>query len=333
MSVAPHAGIVDFGTFTSPTSSVDGIQGEVPQPLAGQQNYVLTANGWVALSSLGTLVFQGTWDASTNNPTLTSSVGVQGYYYVVSVAGNTNLNGITTWTVGDWAIFSGSVWQKIEGGSTVDITGGTINGTVIGNTNPAAGTFTTVGIDTSGTDAQIAPNTGITGWNYSGLSKSISAQESAPAGLFLSPDGLNMFVNGSTGDDVNQYTLSTAFNISTATFVQLFSTAAQDSLPQDVFFKPDGLSMFIVGATNDTVFQYTLTSAIGNNIALIQNSGSTTTGNSAVAINEGSQAVTSTLPIRIIDVVRDTATGSDAFVEFIVKINATMHQYNNSTGI
>ena len=261
MSVAPHAGIVDFGTFTPPTSSVDGIQGEVPQPLAGQQNYVLTANGWVALSSLGTLVFQGTWDASTNTPTLVSSVGVQGYYYVVSVAGNTNLNGITTWTVGDWAIFSGSVWQKIEGGSTVDITGGTINGTVIGNTNPAAGTFTTVGIDTSGTDAQIAPNTGITGWNYSGLSKSIAAQENAPTGLFFSPDGLNMYVCGSTGDDVNQYTLSTAWDVSTATFLQLFSTAAQDTNPQDVFFKPDGLSMYIMGSANDTVFQYTLSSA------------------------------------------------------------------------
>jgi hypothetical protein len=74
-------------------------------------------------------------------------------------------------------------------------------------------------------------------------------------------------------------------------------------------------------------------SAIGNNIALIQNSGSTVTGNSAVAIDEGTQATTNTLPIRIIDVVRDTATGADTFVEFIVKINATMHQYNNSTGV
>ena len=144
MSVAPHAGIVDFGTFTSPTAGQDGIQGEVPQPLAGQQDYVLTASGWVPLSSLGTLIYQGTWDASTNTPTLTSGVGTQGYYYVVSVAGNTDLNGITTWTVGDWALFNGSVWQKIEGGSTVDITGGQINNTVIGNNVPAAGTFTTL---------------------------------------------------------------------------------------------------------------------------------------------------------------------------------------------
>ena len=42
---------------------------------------------------------------------------------------------------------------------------------------------------------------------------------------------------------------------------------------------------------------------------------------------------TATLPIRVIDVVRDTATAADNFPEVIVKINATMHQYNNSLGI
>lgn len=135
-----------------------------------------------------------------------------------------------------------------QNANAVAITGGTA-------------TLASLDIVTSGTDAEIAPNTGITGWNYSGLSKSITAEESAPNGLFLSPDGLNMFVNGSTGDDVNQYTLSTAFDVSTATFVRLFSTAAQDSAPNDIFFKPDGLSMFIMGGTNDTVFQYTLSSA------------------------------------------------------------------------
>jgi sugar lactone lactonase YvrE len=135
-----------------------------------------------------------------------------------------------------------------QNANAVAITGGTA-------------TLASLDIITSGTDAEIAPNTGITGWNYSDLSKSISAEEATPNGLFISPDGLNMYVNGGTGDDVNQYTLSTAWNVSTATFVRLFSTASQDSSPVDIFFKPDGLSMFIMGNTNDTVFQYTLTSA------------------------------------------------------------------------
>jgi len=66
------------------------------------------------LSITGNLSYQGTWNASTNTPTLTSSVGTNGYYYVVNVAGTTNLNGITDWQVGDWALFNGSAWQKID---------------------------------------------------------------------------------------------------------------------------------------------------------------------------------------------------------------------------
>ena len=71
-----------------------------------------TASSYI--NSIGALVYQGTWDASTNTPTLTSSVGNKGDYYIVSVAGNTNLNGITDWQVNDIAAFNGSVWQKID---------------------------------------------------------------------------------------------------------------------------------------------------------------------------------------------------------------------------
>lgn len=62
------------------------------------------------------LTFKGSWNALTNSPTLTSSVGTPGDYYIVSVAGTTNLNGTTDWQVGDWAIFEGAtnMWQKID---------------------------------------------------------------------------------------------------------------------------------------------------------------------------------------------------------------------------
>jgi hypothetical protein len=88
---------------------------------AGVANGVATldAGGKVPVSELpaavlGALSYQGTWDASTNTPTLTSSVGTKGYYYVVNVAGNTNLNGITDWQIGDWAVYNGTVWQKVD---------------------------------------------------------------------------------------------------------------------------------------------------------------------------------------------------------------------------
>jgi hypothetical protein len=62
------------------------------------------------------LIFRGSWDANTNNPFLQSGVGINGEYYIVSVAGNTNLDGNTGWQVSDWAIFEGSTntWQKIN---------------------------------------------------------------------------------------------------------------------------------------------------------------------------------------------------------------------------
>jgi hypothetical protein len=79
---------------------------------------------------LGALKYQGTWNASTNTPTLASGVGVQGYYYVVSVAGSTNLDGINSWAVGDWAIFGTATWQKIDNTDAVTSVNG-YTGTVV----------------------------------------------------------------------------------------------------------------------------------------------------------------------------------------------------------
>ena len=69
------------------------------------------------------LVYKGTWDASTNTPTLASGTGTTGEFYIVSVAGTTNLDGITDWQVGDWAIFvevgATDTWQKIDNTSAI----------------------------------------------------------------------------------------------------------------------------------------------------------------------------------------------------------------------
>ena len=83
----------------------------------GNSGKYLTTNGtttsWGSIAG-GGLSYQGTWNASTNSPTLASSVGTNGYYYIVGTAGSTNLNGITDWQIGDWLLFNGSVWQKID---------------------------------------------------------------------------------------------------------------------------------------------------------------------------------------------------------------------------
>jgi len=72
--------------------------------------------GFEALASVpGGLNYLGTWNATTNTPTITSGVGTPGDYYIVDVAGTTSIDGINDWQVGDWIIFSTSgVWQKID---------------------------------------------------------------------------------------------------------------------------------------------------------------------------------------------------------------------------
>jgi hypothetical protein len=77
-------------------------------------------------NAIGALNYKGTWNASTNTPMLVSSVGTKGDYYVVSVAGSTDLNGTTLWGVGDMAIFNGSTWQKADGGDTSLVTSLTV---------------------------------------------------------------------------------------------------------------------------------------------------------------------------------------------------------------
>jgi hypothetical protein len=111
----------------------------------------VNAQGQVTNVATGAVpnTYQGTWNASTNSPTLTSSVGVAGYYYIVSTAGSTNLNGITSWAVGDWAAFNGSVWQKIAGTSTgtfanLTVTGvATLNQVTFGGAAGTSGYFLT----------------------------------------------------------------------------------------------------------------------------------------------------------------------------------------------
>jgi hypothetical protein len=75
-----------------------------------------------AIDTFGAVSYQGTWNASTNTPTIVAGTGTKGYYYVVSVAGSTSIDGQSLWGVGDWIIFNGSVWQKVDGGNTANLT-------------------------------------------------------------------------------------------------------------------------------------------------------------------------------------------------------------------
>ena len=234
----PNTDITGLGTMstqnannvaiTGGTMSGVAITGYIPTTEKGVANGVATLDSSAKVpisqipdSVIGALSYQGTWNASTNTPTLTSSVGTKGYYYVVSVAGSTDLNGITDWKVGDWAVYSGTAWQKIDNtdsvtsvngytgavvltntdisgfgtmstqnANSVAITGGAIDGTTIGATTATTGKFTTVNASTSLTTPTVQAS------NSGGLSLKNSAgttQMSMGAG-----GGDNMSINVST---------------------------------------------------------------------------------------------------------------------------------------
>lgn len=125
----------------------------------------------------------------------------------------------------------------------------------------SAGTTEKVRVDTNGLQVSgnaIIANNNLAASSYTTISRDISAQETNPTGIFFSPDGLNMYVTGTIGDDINWYRLSTAWVVSTATFNSVFSVSGQDTAPADIYFRADGLKMYLLGATNSSVFSYSL---------------------------------------------------------------------------
>lgn len=108
------------GTSQSVLDTLTDLQNQIDSLIpsqTGNSGKYLTTNGtslsWASIAG-GGLNYKGTWNASTNTPTITSSVGTSGDYYVVSVSGSTNIDGITDWVVGDWIIYNGTFWQKID---------------------------------------------------------------------------------------------------------------------------------------------------------------------------------------------------------------------------
>jgi len=99
-----------------------------------------------------------------------------------------------------------------------------------------------------------------TAWDISSASYiqnfSVASQEAGATSLFFSPNGDKMFITGQSGDDVNEYSLSSAWDISSASYVLNFSVSAQETSPNGIFFKDDGSKMYVVGSQSDTFYQY-----------------------------------------------------------------------------
>ena len=117
------------------------------------------------------------------------------------------------------------------------------------------------------------------------------SQDTSPQGLAFSNDGKKMFVAGNTGDDINVYTLSTGFDVSTASFVGNFDVSSQGTTPTGITFNNDGTKMFITDKTaplgTHSVDEYTLTTGFELiNTAPTLSSSSPSDGATSVGVND-----------------------------------------------
>ena len=97
--------------------------------------------------------------------------------------------------------------------------------------------------------------------SYASKSLNASTQEGQLRKAFFKTDGTKVFLTGSSGDAVYEYSLSTAWDISTASYVATFSVSGQEGSPSSLFFNPDGTKMFLGGVATDAIYQYSLSTA------------------------------------------------------------------------
>jgi sugar lactone lactonase YvrE len=266
------------GISTAPFNPV-AVTGATPSLNVGSYNFfdqgVLTANTTVSFASVPTTA---RWTYTAKGALLASAA-----YDITSAAYESSLNigtkelnprGVEFSTDGIFLYVIGSAGKDVNQytlSTAWDVSTATF--TRVFSISAQENDPTGVDFKTDGTEMYIIGKAGddvnqytlSTAWDVSTASYtrafSVAAQETDLTGIDFKTDGTEMYLCGDAGDDVNQYTLSTAWDISSATFTRVFSVAAKDTSPSDVKFRSDGLGMFVLGAATDAVYHYTLSTA------------------------------------------------------------------------
>jgi len=221
MSIAPHPGIVDFGTFASPTASTDGVQGEVPMPLAGQENHVLSASGWIPGGGGGSgtvtsvAATGGTGISVTGSPITTSgtlNITNTAPDQTVAIASGTGIN--ATGTYPNFTVTNTAPDQTVAftNGTGINVTGTYPNFTVT-NTSPSSGgtvtsvsgTGTVSGLTLSGTvtnSGNLTLGGSITGFATSGANTNLTSVALTTGTISTAPSSSNDIVNKSYADSI-----------------------------------------------------------------------------------------------------------------------------------
>jgi hypothetical protein len=213
------------GTYASPSLVNSAVTGKVLTGLnvtggtVVDTDSILTAFGKVQNQINGLIggsIYQGTWNASTNTPTLTSGVGTKGYYYIVSVAGTTNLDGITDWNIGDWAIYDGTAWQQVDNTDAVVSVNGFTGAVSLTTSDISEGTnqyFTT-----SRARQSVSAGTGISYDNSTGVITNSAPDQTvsltASTGISTSGTYPNFTITNTAPDQTVSLTASTGISTS-----------------------------------------------------------------------------------------------------------------------
>ena len=161
---------------------------------------------------------------------------------------------------------SGETVGNVTGNATLDLSSGNVfNHTPTANTTfgfsnpPASGTA--YGMTLKVTGANVSSGYDIANASYDSVSFSVAGQHTNPRSVYFKSDGTKMYMLGNNPDSVYSYSLSTAYDVSTASYDSVsFSVGTQETNPQTIVFKSDGLAFYILGY-GSTVYQYTLTTA------------------------------------------------------------------------
>lgn len=213
------------GTYANPSLVNSAVTGKVLTGLnitggtVVDTDSILTAFGKVQNQINGLIggsIYQGTWNASTNTPTLASGVGTKGYYYIVSVAGTTNIDGITDWNVGDWIIFDGTAWQQVDNTDAVVSVNGFTGAVSLTTSDISEGTnqyFTT-----SRARQSVSAGTGISYDNSTGVITNSAPDQTvsltASTGISTSGTYPNFTITNTAPDQTVSLTASTGISTS-----------------------------------------------------------------------------------------------------------------------
>lgn len=111
-------------------------------------------------------------------------------------------------------------------------------------------------------DAFASPPEGVSGSSYDSKSINVNSQDSAPSDVAFNSDGTKMYIIGDAQNRIFQYSLSTAWDVSTASYDSVaFYVSGQETNPQALEFKSDGTKMYVLGYAQNRIFQYSLSTA------------------------------------------------------------------------